>query len=90
MPIRQEILCISKTNSIQYFERISHIGGPGWRYTEKQAIALLKIGTYEFYMKKDGQRVKLIIGTCKEKPYLKTELDDLSPDCLLTLADCAY
>lgn len=90
MPFKKEIRCTDKTKNTGYWERISHVGGPGWRYSEEQAIEFIHAEVFDFFIIKDGHEIAVIAGEYNGKEYLKTEMDRLSPDGLLELKECKW
>lgn len=88
MPQRREVKCINKHEHHNPHERITHIGGDGWRITSDQAIALLDAKTDEFYVSAGGHTVDVIVAYHGDRPYLKTKSDGYSPDNLLSLPEC--
>jgi hypothetical protein len=90
MSFKKEILCINKTKNTGYWERISHIGGPGWRYSEEQAIEFIHADVFDFFIMKDGYELAILIGEREGKEYLKTEKDYFSPDGLLVCKECKW
>lgn len=81
-----------KGDNYDPYERITHIGGSKstgrFKITSEDAIKAIDNGTYEFYVEKDGKRVKVITATRNGRKYLKTEADDYEPNNLLALGDC--
>jgi hypothetical protein len=79
MATRKQVTCINKTNRTSAHERISHIGGSFWKYTEDDAIAYIKNSTYNFYVSAGGSEVDVIVATRSGKEYLKTKNDGEVP-----------
>lgn len=93
MQDRVQISCINKRgNHYNPHERISHIGGMSngrrWRLTEDQAINAIEQGKYNFYVSTNGRTVDVIVALHLGRKYLKTVVDDYSPDNLLSLNEC--
>lgn len=84
----RQVTFTNRTNRYQLHERISHIGGDGWRTTQRAAIASMENGEDTFFTLIGGQRVNLIVATHHGKKYLKTENDWFQPNVLLELAQC--
>jgi hypothetical protein len=84
-----QVTCINKNNRDSAYERITHIGGPGWKkMTQEDAIKAIENGTRSFYVSKDGKKVDVIVATRNGKKYLKTKADDSEPNNLLSLPEC--
>lgn len=88
MATKKQVTCINKTNRSSAYERISHIGGDGWKHTSDDAIKNIENGTFNYYVAKGGHEVKVIVATRNGTKYLKTENDGDSPDNLLSLPEC--
>jgi len=89
MSIRRKVTCINKSDRYNPHERIRNIGGSGWKYSEPQAITLIKSGDCEFYVSVNGKEVRVIIAKSSYGyEYLKTENDGESPNNLLSLPEC--
>lgn len=71
------------------FERISHIGGYNskgdFSIPSNEAIKMIEQGGYRLGIKIEGKIVKIIVGSCDGKKFLKTELDAPSHEILLSL-----
>ena len=85
----RKITCINKTNRPDPHERISHVGGSGWRMTLDQAITAIENGTDTFHTMVDGKRAEVIIAKHNGNKYLKTENDGEQPNNLLSLPECS-
>jgi len=85
----RKITCINKTNRQDPHERISHVGGSGWRMTLAQAITAIEDGTDTFHTMVDGKRAEVIIAKHNGNKYLKTENDGEQPNNLLSLPECS-
>jgi hypothetical protein len=82
------VTCITKTEHASPYQRISHIAGTGWRFTQEQAIQGIMNEQYLFYIVKGEKAVKLTIGLYEDIVYLKTAADGLRPNHLLRLPEC--
>ena len=95
MPIRHEIKCISKDDKLSPYERLQHIGGVSmngvnWKISQAEAIAGIEQSKWEFYVNRGGRVLDVVISINKSgNKYLKTTVDDETPDHLLSLYDCA-
>lgn len=69
-------------------EGITHLGGPGWQWTQKQVIASIEAGTNTFYTRIQGRRAEVGVVQSPTGKYLRTHADGIWNDCLLTLAEC--
>jgi len=86
---RQRVTCINKRGShYDPHERISHIGGDGWKLTEDDAIRAIENYTSSFYTLVNGKEADVVVATHKGRKYLKTTADDYRPDNLLSLPEC--
>ena len=88
-----EIESINKSEGINPFERISHVGGTNhcrpWRMTQKKAIEYIENGTYLFFIVKEYAKMDVVIATDSDKnKYLKSFADGVTPDNLLKLKEC--
>jgi hypothetical protein len=89
----RQITCIRKRN--HYFdphEIIESIGGEylgqPWLLPDYLAIYYIKNRLEKYFIMSGQKRLKVIIGIYNNKEYLKTEIDDYSPDSLLALSQC--
>ncbi|HEX8360286.1 MAG TPA: DUF3892 domain-containing protein [Longimicrobium sp.] len=83
-----QVTCINKNNRQSAYERITHIGGAGWKMTQEAAVTAIENGTRSFYVSKDGKRVAVVVATRNGTKYLKTEADSSEPNNLLSLPEC--
>jgi hypothetical protein len=83
-----QVTCINKTNRTSPHERISHIGGAGFKFTENDAIAYIEGRVHTFYVTAGGRTVAVIVATRLGRKYLKTQADGETPDNLLSLPEC--
>jgi hypothetical protein len=87
---RRQVTCISKRGNHHHaHERISSIGGSGWKLSEDDAIKTIEGGKDEFYVSAGGRTVDVVVATHKGRKYLKTTADSYSPDNLLSLPECS-
>lgn len=84
------VTCITKVEHSSPYQRISHIGGHGWRFTHEEAIQGIQNEQYVFYILLKGEKtVELTIGLYEDIIYLKTAVDGAHPNHLLRLPECS-
>lgn len=98
MADRYQVTCINKTERYNPWERISHIGGNGWKLTQKDAIDGIESGKWAFFVRRGGYsaaslllnaEVEVIVAVSRfGNKYLKTEADGEEPNNLLSLPEC--
>ena len=94
MADRHEVLCINKSDRMNPYERITHIGGRNsdgtvWKITQEAAITGIESGKWSFYVSRGGRTVNVIVSVSKHgHKYLMTESDGEQPDNLLSLPEC--
>lgn len=93
MALIRQVTCIRKRH--YYFdphEIIESLGGEylgePWRLPDYLVIHYIKSGLEKYFVKVDSKKFKIIVATYQNKEYLKAEIDDYSPDSLLTLPLC--
>ena len=82
-----QITCISKDDRMNPYERITHVGGAGFKYTSNEAIQRIEKGQY-FFVNVRGKESKVVVQERNGKKVLKTEADDYEPNNLLSLPEC--
>ncbi len=93
MGVRREVLYVDKSSNMDPVDRIINIGGINalgnvWKLSQQQAIIGLESGTWEYFIKKSGKILDLIVVQGKGGvKYLKTEEDSEQPDNLLILPE---
>jgi hypothetical protein len=84
-----QITCITKSNRFNPHERITHVGGVNWYWTQQQAIQAIDADQWRFFINQGGQSVEVIVETSRYgHRYLKTKADGEQPNNLLSLAEC--
>jgi hypothetical protein len=83
-----QVKCINKTNRTSPHERISHLGGTGWKFAQREVIAKIEAKTDTFYVHVGGHTVDVIVATHEGNKYVKTRNDGIHPDNLLSLPEC--
>lgn len=89
MAFSMQVTCINKRYHQNAHERITHIGGSGWKHTEADAITWIEAGIYSYYVVVNGWSVSVEVATHNGRKYLKTKNDGYSPDNLLSLPECS-
>jgi Protein of unknown function (DUF3892) len=69
-------------------ERISHIGGSGWKVTQAEGIANVKADPTAYYVTSAAGSVYLIVRQHNGNDYLTTEADGSTQNNLLSLPEC--
>jgi hypothetical protein len=84
----KQITCINKNNRQSAHERITHVGGAGWKLTQETASSNIESGLRSYYVSQGGKEVKVIVATKNRVKYLKTEADSSETNNLLSLPEC--
>ncbi|MCA1537509.1 DUF3892 domain-containing protein [Bradyrhizobium sp. NBAIM03] len=93
MPKRVRICCINKTDRRSAHERIKNVGGVNsdgtrWKLSVKKTIRDLESREWEYYVEESGVTVEVIVATDGQHKYIKTTVDGIQPDNLLSLPEC--
>lgn len=99
MADRLQITCVNKSVRFNPWERITHVGGSGWKVTQQDAIAGIESGKWTFFVRPTSQGflatltgsidVNVIVAVSRfGNKYLKTEADGEEPNNLLSLPEC--
>ncbi|MBL4698899.1 MAG: DUF3892 domain-containing protein [Phycisphaerales bacterium] len=89
MADRYQIRCINKDDRFNPYERITHVGGSGWKISQAEAINGILAGSWSFYVSNGGSVADVIVATSPYgNHYLKTKADGQSPNNLLSLMEC--
>lgn len=84
-----QITCINKDDRQNPYQRITHVGGTGWKMKQQDAIRGIESGTRSFYVSRGGNAVRVVVATSPYgNRYLKTEADGSEPNNLLSLPEC--
>lgn len=84
-----QITCIIKSDRFNPHERITHVGGVGWKKTQETVIQEIESGSRSYYVHAAGRTVDVIVATSHYgHKYLKTTADGIEPDNLLALGTC--
>jgi hypothetical protein len=83
-----QITCINKTNRFNPHERIQNIGGPGFKFSQPDAIRYIESGAHSFFVQVRGYSVGVIVAVHNGNKYIKTQNDGVQPDNLLSLPEC--
>lgn len=84
----KQITCINKNDRDSKYERITHVGGAGWKLTLQAAISNIESGSESYYVSQGGKDVDVVVATKNGTKYLKTEADGDEPNNLLSLPEC--
>lgn len=88
MPQSLQVRCVTKPDRYNPHERISHIGGDGWKITQREAITYIEAGQYAFYVSVGGHISYVIVALHNGNKYIKTTADGDQPNNLLSLPEC--
>ena len=84
-----QVTCINKPNRTSEHEAITHLGGPGWRWTRSQVITSIEAGTNTFYTSVNGKRAEVGIVDGPYGKYVRTHADGYYNNDLLALPECS-
>lgn len=91
---RHRVQCIRKSDRLNPWERITHIGGINtdqsrWLLVQVQAIEGIEAKRWSFFVYAGGHEVEVIVKISRfGYKYLTTEADGDQPDNLLSLPEC--
>ncbi|MBB4383486.1 DUF3892 domain-containing protein [Bradyrhizobium sp. SBR1B] len=93
MPKRVRIRCINKTDRRSAHERIKYVGGLNsdgtrWRLSVAKTIQDIESREWEYYVEESGITAEVIVATDGRHKYIKTTVDRIQPDNLLSLSEC--
>lgn len=87
-----QIKCINKSDRMNPWERITHVGGftdKQWKITQQAAITHIENGEWKFFVSIGGKSVWVVVAESRfGNKYLKTEPDSGEKNNLLSLPEC--
>jgi hypothetical protein len=83
-----QVTCINKQPRNNAHEGITHLGGPGWRWTRQQIIESIQSHTNTFFTLVNGQRAEVGVVKGPNGPYVQTHADNQWNNNLLALPEC--
>lgn len=83
-----QITCINKLPRNDTHEGITHLGGPGWKWTRQQVVNSINGKTNSFYTMVDGKRADVGVVNGSYGQYVRTYADGVWNDNLLALDEC--
>lgn len=88
-----QIRCIKKIDRYNIYQRIAGVGGLNsngtrWYLPEEDAIKGIETGKWSFYVTAAGRTVNVLIALHNGNKYLKTQIDGVKADNLLSLPEC--
>jgi hypothetical protein len=92
-----QVMCVSKDDRKNPYERITHIGGyvrgsttyGAWRVSQQHAIEEIEGGRLALYVDQGGLLLDVVVAVNQNgDKYIKTDLDGLEPNGLLSLPEC--
>lgn len=92
-PLQGRVQCVTRDTVTGRILQIGGVASNGmpFRYTEAQAIAMIRAGTHQFYTLENGVKAEVeVVGDpfSQFAPFLKTVPDSLKPNNLVSLPDC--
>jgi hypothetical protein len=85
----KHVSCIVKSDRHNPHERITHIGGYGWKITQEQAIRDIEADPNTYYTHVDGNSAWIEVATSRQgNKYIRTKGDDENQNNLLSLDSC--
>jgi hypothetical protein len=89
MADRHQIKCVNKSVRYNPWERITHVGGSGWKLSQDEALNGIQTGKWSFFVSVAGKDVAVVVAVSRYgHSYLKTEADNEEPNNLLSLPEC--
>ncbi|UVO30302.1 DUF3892 domain-containing protein [Bradyrhizobium arachidis] len=87
------IRCINKTDRMNPHERVRSVGGvysngTQWKQSVGQTIRDIESGEWELYVEEGGLTAGVVVAKHNGLKYIKTTVDGIQPDNLLSLPEC--
>lgn len=82
------VTCINKQPRNDPYEGITHLGGPGWKWTRQKVIESIEAGTNTFFTMTNGQRANIGVVDGPNGKYVRTYANNKWNDNLLSLPEC--
>lgn len=83
-----QVKCINKRDRQSTYEGITHLGGPGWKWTREQVIQSIEARTNTFFTFEGGKRADIGVVDGPHGKYVRTHADGKWNDNLLALMEC--
>jgi hypothetical protein len=83
-----QVTCINKQPRNNPHEGITHLGGPGWKWTRQEVIRSIEAKTNTFYTLVNGKRAYIAVVNGPNGKYLQTHADNQWNNNLLSLPEC--
>ncbi len=83
------VTCVSRGGGIKRHDAITHLGGPGWRWTQEQVMWAIKTKEHTFHTFEGNKRAEVAVVVVPGGEYLRTHADGEWRDDLLELPDCS-
>lgn len=83
------VTCVDRGENGSTEEGITHLGGPGWRWTRAQVIDSIEARTNTFYTFVEGKRADIGVRQGPNGKYVQTNADGRWTNNLLALNACS-
>lgn len=83
-----QVTCINKRDRDSQYEGITHLGGPGWRWTRQQVVDSINNKTNTFFTLVGGKRADIGVVDGPNGQFVRTHADGYWNDNLLALPEC--
>ena len=84
-----QVTCINKQPRNNPYEGITHLGGPGWKWTRQQVINSINEKSNTFFTRVNNKRADIGVVRGPNGDYLRTYADRDGNVNLLALPECA-
>lgn len=84
-----QVTCINKQPRNDTHQGITHLGGPGWKWSRQQVIDSINGRTNTFYTQVGGRRADIGVRDGPNGQYVQTHADGQWNNNLLALPECA-